>query len=265
VAGPLFLVSVGLNTWASILYLHGLGWELVGGGQVPWPSVLARGPYGWAQVATFVVTGLLIVILAVAVRDQLPRRRMSSFAVVLLALLGVALMLAAFRVDTPMLRGGNPNTWNGWVHGIAFLLIIALGVLAPLSMALAVRGDPSWRPTALVSLAAAALFVVFLLLPWGQRLIPDGRRHSVCLDRNGCCSPPPRPLSRGLGRCIHLPDAAHSSCARRGRHRRRHGRRVNPISGEHYRITAADGPAIDNRGVNADVHCVVLGSRAEDS
>jgi hypothetical protein len=159
---------VGLNTWASIDYLHGLGWELVGGQQVPWPSSLGRGPYGWAQVATFVVTGLLIVILAVAVRDQLPHRRLSSFAVVLLALLGVALMLAAFRVDTPMLRGGNPNTWNGWVHGIAFLLIIALSVLAPLTMALAVRSDPSWRPTALVSLAAAALFVVFLLLPWGN-------------------------------------------------------------------------------------------------
>ena len=114
-----------------------------------------------------VITGVLIVIL-VAVRDQLPRRRVSSFAILLLGLLGVALMLAAFRVDTPMLSGGNPNTWNGWVHGIAFLLIIALGVLAPLTMALAVRSDPSWRPTALVSLAAAALFVVFLLLPWGN-------------------------------------------------------------------------------------------------
>jgi hypothetical protein len=49
-----------------------------------------------------------------------------------------------------------------------FLLIIALGVLAPLTMALAVRSDPSWRPTAPVSLATAALFVVFLLLPWGN-------------------------------------------------------------------------------------------------
>ena len=89
------MISVGLNTWASIDYLRGLGWEFVGGGQVPWPSSLARGPYGWVQVATFVITGLLIVILAVAVRDQLPRRRASNFAVVLLALLGVALMLAA--------------------------------------------------------------------------------------------------------------------------------------------------------------------------
>ena len=164
-AGPFFLLSVGLNTWASIGYLYGLGWEFVGGEQVPWPSSLARGPYGWAQIATFVITGVLIVILAVAMRDELPRTRVSSVAV---ALLGVALMLAAFRVDVPMLRGGNPNTWNGWVHGIAFLLIIATGVLAPLTMALAVRGDPSWRPITVVSVAASALFVVFLLLPWGN-------------------------------------------------------------------------------------------------
>ena len=168
VAGPFFLISVGLNTWASIDYLHQLGWEFVGGEQVPWPSSLARGPYGWAQVATFVVTGLLIVILAIAVRDQLPRRRASSFAVVLLALLGVALMLAGFRVDAPMLSGGDPETWNGWVHASAFLLIIATGVLAPLTMALAVRSDPGWRPIAVVSVAASVLFVVFLFLPWGN-------------------------------------------------------------------------------------------------
>lgn len=167
-AGPFFLIAVGLTTWASIDYLHWLGWEFVGGGQVPWPSALARGPYGWAQVATFAVTGLLIVILAVAVHDLLPRRRVSGFAVVLLTLLGAALILAAFRVDVPMLSGGNPATWNGWVHGIAFLLVIAMGVLAPLTMALAVRGDPSWRPIAIVSAAASALFVAFLLLPWGN-------------------------------------------------------------------------------------------------
>ena len=167
-AGPLFLVSVGLNTWASIEYLHGLGWQFVGDGRVPWPSSLARGPYGWGQVATFLITGLLIVILAVAVRDRLPRRRASSFAVVLLAMLGVALILAGFWVDVPMLSGGSPASWHGWVHAIAFLLIIATGVLTPLAMALAVRGDPGWRPIAVVSVAASAFFVVFLLLPWGN-------------------------------------------------------------------------------------------------
>jgi hypothetical protein len=168
VAGPFFLISVGLNSWASIDYLHRLGWEFVDGEQVPWPSSLARGPYGWAQVATFVITGLLIVVLAIAVRDQLPHRRASSLTVALLGLLGVALMLAGFRVDTPMLRGGNPETWHGWVHGIAFLLIIATGVLAPLTMALAMRGDASWQPIGVVSVAASALIIVFLFVPWGN-------------------------------------------------------------------------------------------------
>ena len=35
-------------------------------------------------------------------------------------------------------------------------------------MALAVRSDSSWRPIAVVSLAATALFVVFLFLPSGN-------------------------------------------------------------------------------------------------
>jgi hypothetical protein len=35
-------------------------------------------------------------------------------------------------------------------------------------MALAVRGDAGWRPIGVVSLVAAALFVVFLFLPWGN-------------------------------------------------------------------------------------------------
>ena len=42
------------------------------------------------------------------------------------------------------------------------------GVLAPLTMARAVRGDRSWRPIGVVSVAASALFVVFLILPWGN-------------------------------------------------------------------------------------------------
>ena len=168
VAGPFFLISVGLNSWVSIDYLHRLGWEFVGGEQVPWPSSLARGPYGWAQVVTFVITGLLMVILAIAVGDQLPRRRASGFVVMLLGLLGVALILVAFRVDTPMLGGGNPATWHGWIHEIAFLLIVATGVLAPLAMALAVRGDPSWRPIGVVSLAACALLLGLLILPWAN-------------------------------------------------------------------------------------------------
>ena len=47
--------------------------------------------------------------------------------------------------------------------------------------------------------------------------------------------------------------------------RPRQGAALNSSSGEHDRVAAADGPAIDNRGVDADVYCVVLSGRAEDS
>ena len=130
----------------------------MGGEQVPWPSSLARGPHGWAQLATFVVTGLLIVLVAVAVGDQLPHRRASSFAVVMLTLLGVALMLAAFRVDAAMLSGGRPATWHGWVHAIAFLLIIATGVLAPLTET--GLGSPQFRESVGTERERAAVAVV---------------------------------------------------------------------------------------------------------
>ena len=49
-----------------------------------------------------------------------------------------------------------------------FLLIITMGVLAPLAMAVAVRRERRWRPIAVLSLPATALFVVFLFLPWGN-------------------------------------------------------------------------------------------------
>jgi hypothetical protein len=111
---------------------------------------------------------MLVVLLAASVRNTLPRGRAGTLAATLLAVLGVALMVAAFRVDVPMLRGDDPETWNGWAHGIAFLAIIATGVLAPLAMALALRRDVRWRPIRFVSVVAALLFVFFLFLPWGN-------------------------------------------------------------------------------------------------
>jgi hypothetical protein len=41
----------------------------------------------------------------------------------------------------PMLSAGSSDTWYDCVHAMAFLPIIAMGVLAPLRMALAVRGN----------------------------------------------------------------------------------------------------------------------------
>src|SRR5215212_12109194 len=47
--------------------------------------------------------------------------------------------------------------------------------------------------------------------------------------------------------------------------RPRQGWRINPNSGEHDRVAAADGPGIDHGSVNANVHSVVLSSGPEDA
>jgi hypothetical protein len=50
-------------------------------------------------------------------------------------------------------------------------------------------GDPSWRPIAVVSIAASALFIVFLFLPWGNATFLLRNRHPVWLDRSNCRTP----------------------------------------------------------------------------
>lgn len=114
-SGPFFCALVLANTALSLDYLRGLAVRRRS--PVPWPSGLACGPYGWAQIATFAITGLLVGVLAVALRGRVPAGRAGTLAVVLLGLLGAALVLAACPVDASMLTGGPPVTWNGWRTG----------------------------------------------------------------------------------------------------------------------------------------------------
>src|SRR5918912_1997542 len=61
VMGPALFVSVLLAL--SVLeydFMLGIGWQPVADPAGAWPSGLALGPYGLAQVANFVVSGLLL-------------------------------------------------------------------------------------------------------------------------------------------------------------------------------------------------------------
>jgi hypothetical protein len=109
--------------------------------------------------------------------------------------LGVALVLATFRVVATMLRGG---TWHRWVHGIAFLLIIAMGLLAPLTMALAGAGQPRLAADRGRFLRGYRALRCVPVLAVGQCFIPDGDRHCLRLDPCGCRTPsdPPTMTAR---------------------------------------------------------------------
>jgi Protein of unknown function (DUF998) len=167
-AGPLFLAAVAVNTWASLDFLRGLGWQLIGGKDIPWPSSLAAGPYGWAQIAAFLLAGILTLLFGLGLRSALPARRWSTAAATLVIIAGAAIAASAFPVDTAMIDTGTPTTWHGWIHGIAFLVVLPSILLAPLTTAVAVRRDARWRGPRWLSLAATPAMIALLAAPLGN-------------------------------------------------------------------------------------------------
>ncbi len=66
IIGPImFGFIVVVLTILQYDFMVGLGWRPFADSDVPWPSGLALGPYGWLQVANFVLFGLLLIVFAI--------------------------------------------------------------------------------------------------------------------------------------------------------------------------------------------------------
>lgn len=161
-APPLFALGLVLTTWAQWDYLRGLGFSLTDHGESAWPSGLAQGPTGWAQVLNYGVYGGLLLVFFVGLAAYLPRRRASRVAGVLLVASAVGWLLVAFPEDGPPF--GEPTTWSGYAHGIGFLVLILFGTGGIAATAVAQRGDARWRGLALFSAAAATAIFFFLVV-----------------------------------------------------------------------------------------------------
>lgn len=156
---PLMLVVIAAIQWD---FLHDRGWRVLDHGDVTWPSGTALGPSGYLQVLNFVVFGVAILALALALRRSLNvSRNVTSW---LVGLLGVAVLASAIRIDEPSAfgSGGSPDTWSGVVHGIAFGLLLISLLAATITAGVQLRRDPRWADLARVSAGAAvALLVAF--------------------------------------------------------------------------------------------------------
>ena len=162
IAGPLFLVTIVLLTWAEYGFLRSRGWTVLDAHDVPWPSGLAVSHLGWVQILNFAVTGALLLVFVRAVRHQLPPRRSSRVAAALMTVMTAAIIASAAPTDRDFTTG--PSTWHGWIHAIAFLVIVVCSIVTPLLTARALRGEDRWRPLARVSGFVAGICAVSLLL-----------------------------------------------------------------------------------------------------
>jgi hypothetical protein len=86
-------------------------------------SLLCNGPYGWVQVANFVVTGLMMAALAVGLRRTLRPGRRAVWVPRLVGAFGASLVAAGvFRADPALgFPPGTPDdvarvSWHGMLH-----------------------------------------------------------------------------------------------------------------------------------------------------
>jgi len=147
-------------------------------------SSLALGPWAWVQVANFVVTGLLTLVLAAGLRRSLrsaPDPRPGSFwGPLLVAGWGVGLIGAGVFVTDPV-SGYPPGapaqpaqpSWHGILHDLVFslpafaALVLACAVM---SRAFAARRSRGWAVFS--ALTGVAVLVFFVLATAGFSQAP---------------------------------------------------------------------------------------------
>ena len=168
VAGAIWpILFGGVLVMLSVLaydFMLGIGWQPVADPAGAWPSGLALGPFGAAQIANFVISGFLLCLFAVGLHLEIATRHTSTcLAPTLFFVAGVAVTLMGFRTD-PIERVG-PRSLHGLIHDSAFVVFVLAFLAALFFLWWGLRWDARWRGHARYSMATGILAVLLLLLP----------------------------------------------------------------------------------------------------
>ena len=162
--GPALFGSVMLALSAlEYDFMLGIGWRPVADPAGAWPSGLALGPYGPAQVANFVASGLLLAFFALGLHLGATNERGSPFGSALLFVAGTAMALMGFETD-PIRRIG-PRSLHGLIHDAAYVIFVLAFLGALFSLWRRFEADPRWQGHAIYTLATGILAVLLLWLP----------------------------------------------------------------------------------------------------
>jgi len=162
--GPaLFAVVLLVLTVIQYDFMLGIGWRPIADPAGAWPSGLALGPHGWAQTASFVVSGLLLMIFAAGLHLGATGGRGSRVGPASLFVAGAAMALMGFETDS--IRRTGPRTLHGWVHDLAFFLFVLALLPAFFFLWRRFRRDALWQGYAHYTLATGAIATLLLYLP----------------------------------------------------------------------------------------------------
>ena len=162
--GPVLVAATLLGlTVAQYDFMLGLGWRPLADPAGAWPSGLALGPYGWAQVANFVLSGVLLMIFAAGLHLGATGGRGSRVGPALLFVAGAAMALMGFETDPPIQSTG-PRTLHNFIHDLAFALFVLALLPAFFFLWRRFREDALWRGQARYTLVTGVLATLLLFL-----------------------------------------------------------------------------------------------------
>jgi hypothetical protein len=145
-------------------FMLGIGWQPVADPAGAWPSGLALGPYGAAQIADFVISGLQLCLFALGLHLEIATRHASTLpGPALLLLAGVAMTLMGFKTDA--IERVGPRSLHGLIHDAAFVVFVLAFLAALFFLWWGLRWDARWRGHARYTLATGILAMLLLLLP----------------------------------------------------------------------------------------------------
>jgi len=158
IIGPILFAGV-VTTLTIVQYdfMRSLGWDPIHAPTFDWPSGLSLGPYGIWMTLTFIISGLLMAIFALALRGTLDEGNAPRIGTLGLLLSGCALMGLAFTTD-PTIRS-TPATWHGFLHDLSFVLLGIFMLLSMLGLGRAFQNDARWRGLGTYTFITAALAI----------------------------------------------------------------------------------------------------------
>ena len=161
--GPL-LFAITLVTLTIIQYdfMRGLGWHPLNDPTFDWPSGLALGPYGIVMTATFIISGLLIAVLAMRLKADLESDITSQAGSALLVLSGLALASLAFTTD-PTIRS-TPATLHGRLHDLSFVLLGLTLFSSMITLGFAFRQNEAWQKYSIYTWLTVILVIPSFIL-----------------------------------------------------------------------------------------------------
>ncbi len=160
--GPvLFAATLLALTVLQFDFMLGMGWRPFADPAGAWPSGLALGPYGWAQNASFVLSGTLLALFAAGL--HLGARGGSWIGPALLCLAGAAMALMSFETDP--IQSPGPRTLHNLIHDLAFALFVLALLTSFFFLWRRFGEDTLWRCHARYTLATGVIAALSLFLP----------------------------------------------------------------------------------------------------